>query len=83
MQSQNFTGRPHANTHLQKPTEILGTEHCGLQVRAAGTPSRLGSQADHALQRSLQTGKPVKTWSIRYPQALKQTDCQLALEGAG
>ncbi len=83
MQTQNFTTHvPHTNTHLQEPTEILGAEGDGLQVRAVGAPARLGSQADHALQCPLQAGKAIETRGVRHPQALKQTDCQLALEGA-
>lgn len=83
MQTCNAPTQLHTHaTHLQQPTEILGAEHCGFQVRAVRAPARLGSQADHALQCPLQTGKPIETRGIRHPQALKQTDCQLALKGA-
>lgn len=69
-------------THLQKPAEVLGAEHGGRRVGAVGAPAGMGSQGDHALQCPLQTGEPVEARSVRHPQALKQTRCQLALEGA-
>lgn len=72
----------HMLTHLEKSTEILGAEGHRLQVRAVVAPAGLGSEADHALQCPLQAGKAVKTRGIGHPQALKQTECQLALEGA-
>ncbi|TNN89004.1 hypothetical protein EYF80_000882 [Liparis tanakae] len=72
-------------THKKKKRDghTLGQD-VGLHRRADEERGAQGLRSFRALQcQEYQAGKAIETGGVRDPQALKQTDCQLALERAG